>query len=85
MIYPSPAIITRPLPATLTRRPRIRATSARGSITIPYDHALDIAENHQAALEAYCERYDLIADQYIAGRTPDGLVYVLIPGEQSIR
>ena len=49
MSYITQAIETRYLGATNSRGGRIKATALAGSVTVPYDHALDTAENHRAA------------------------------------
>lgn len=43
------AIETKYLGATNTKGGRIKATAWAGSITVPYDHALDVQDNHAAA------------------------------------
>ena len=46
------AIHTKYLPATNTRGSRIKATSAAGSVTIPYPHELSGQAVHRAAADA---------------------------------
>lgn len=47
----SQSIITKYLPATNTRGPRIKATSWRGSVTISYPYELSGNEAHQKAAQ----------------------------------
>lgn len=49
MTYVTQAIETRYLGPTNTKGGRIKATAWAGSITVPYDHALDAQDNHKAA------------------------------------
>jgi len=46
------AIITKDLPATNHRDARVKASCARGSITVAWDDALNPEENHRAAIIA---------------------------------
>lgn len=46
------AIETRYLGPTNTKSGRIKATAWAGSITVPYDHALNSEDNHRAAAMA---------------------------------
>ena len=50
----SQTIITRFLGPTNHRGSRIKATSWRASVTIPYPHELDTGRAHRAAAEALC-------------------------------
>ena len=49
MTFITQAIETRYLGPTNTKGGRIKATAWAGSITVPYDHALNTDENHCAA------------------------------------
>jgi hypothetical protein len=49
MTFITQAIETRYLGPTNTKGGRIKATAWAGSVTVPYDHALDAADNHKAA------------------------------------
>lgn len=49
MTFVTQAIETKYLGPTNTKGGRIKATAWAGSVTVPYDHALDTAENHHAA------------------------------------
>ncbi len=46
------AIETKYLGATNTKGSRIKASAAAGSVTLPYDYALDAQGNHKAAADA---------------------------------
>lgn len=48
----SQAIETRYLGPTNTKGGRIKATAWAGSVTVPYDHALSLEDNHRAAAMA---------------------------------
>ena len=50
------AIITKFLGPTNTKGSRIKATSWRGSVTLPCDHALDTVANYRAAALALCDK-----------------------------
>lgn len=52
------AIITKYLPVTDRKSSRIKAVCERGSLTVTWDHALDVGENHRAACDALCARFD---------------------------
>ena len=52
------AIRTKYLGPTNNRCPRIKATAAAGSVTVPYNSGLEISENHRAAAEALMEKFD---------------------------
>lgn len=65
------AIITKYLPATNTRPSRIKATCERGSATIPLDHSLNDGDNHRAACDFLCARFDAEdANKYGSARGP---------------
>jgi hypothetical protein len=49
MSYVTQAIETKYLGATNAKGGRIKATAWAGSITLPYDYALDAQENHEKA------------------------------------
>jgi hypothetical protein len=52
MTFISQAIETRYIGPTNTKGGRIKATAWAGSITIGYDHALDVQGNHKRAADA---------------------------------
>jgi hypothetical protein len=52
------AIQTRYFGPTNFKGSRIKATCSGGSVTVGYDHALNITENHQAAAEKLVVKMD---------------------------
>ncbi len=52
MTFVTQAIETKYLGATNAKGGRIKATAWAGSITLPYDYALDAQGNHKAAADA---------------------------------
>jgi hypothetical protein len=52
MTFITQAIETRYLGPTNTKGGRIKATAWAGSVTVGYDYALDVQENHKAAADA---------------------------------
>lgn len=46
------AIHTHTMRPTNTKGGRIKATAWAGSVTVPYDHALNVEDNHRAAAGA---------------------------------
>ena len=51
------AIITKYLPATNFKPSRMKATCARGSVTVSYDHDFNNDGNHFAAASELCSRF----------------------------
>jgi hypothetical protein len=52
MTFITQAIETRYLCPTNTKGGRIKATAAAGSVTVPYDYALDTQDAHRVAADA---------------------------------
>ena len=71
------AIETKYLGPTNFRGARIKATAQAGSITVGWDHALNVEENHDAAARAFILRYGWHGS-WIRGAAPSnrGNVYV---------
>jgi hypothetical protein len=76
------AIVTKFHGPTDHRGARVKATADAGSITLPWDHALWVEDNHRTAAIAlarklgWCER----EDQWVGGSTPGaGFAFVLLP------
>lgn len=67
------AITIKYLPATNTQGSRFKATAAAGSITLGYDHGLDLEGNAKAAVKALVKKlaWDR-ADTWHIGGTPNG-------------
>ena len=51
------AILTKYIGATNYRGSRIKATCDRGTLTVPFDYALDTGANHIAAAQALVNRF----------------------------
>lgn len=51
------AIQTKYFGPTNARGSRIKATAPAGSMTVPYDHALNIDQNHKAAATALANKF----------------------------
>jgi hypothetical protein len=67
------AIVTKFIAPTNTRGSRIKATAQAGSITIAWDDATGIDENHRRAALALCERYEW-PKRLVCGGLPDGAI-----------
>lgn len=81
MTFIAQAIETKYLPATSNRGSRIKATAWAGSVTVPYDHALDATENHQAAADALIAKYQWQGDFAQGGNVKgDGYYFVNVQG-----
>jgi len=62
MIYQG--IETRYLGPTNTKGSRIKASAWAGSVTVPYNHALNTEDNHRAAAMALAAKCAKHAEQY---------------------
>jgi hypothetical protein len=76
-MYALQAITTKYLAPTNARGARVKAISAAGSITIPWDHALNAVENHYAAARLLAEQNDWTDDTgdirpHAFGALPEG-------------
>jgi len=71
------AIETKYLPPTNFRGARIKASAQAGSVTIPWDHALNVEGNHDAACEALVRKWGWFGS-WVRGALPSsrGNVYV---------
>jgi len=56
---------------------RIKAKAAAGSITVPWDYALNVADNHTAAARALVEKLEW-AGVWSGGGMPSGDGYVFV-------
>lgn len=75
------AIVTKYLGATNSRGARVKATAAAGSLTVSWDHSLNVGGNHRAAAEALARKYGWVGE-YVGGEMPEGAgnVYVCVSG-----
>lgn len=71
------AIVTKYLGPTNHRGSRVKATAQAGSITVSWDHALSVEDNHKAAARALVTRWGWDGDWH-GGATPDGGGYVFV-------
>lgn len=73
------AILTKYHGPTDTRGARISATDGDGNrVTVPYDHALSLGRNHDAAALALCGRLGW-GGRLVCGSTSRGYAYVFDP------
>ena len=71
------AIVTKYLGPTNYRGARVKAMAQAGSVTIPWDDALDVDTNHEAAAVALCAKLKWTTENGHKGRwngggSPDG-------------
>lgn len=69
------AIITRFIPCTNYRQSRVKAVCEAGSLTLGWDHALNVEENHQAAAQALQIKLGWVGGNYgtlVGGGMPKG-------------
>ena len=70
------AIVTAFLAPTNHRPARVKAMADAGSITLSWDHALGVEDNHRAAAGALAERFGWAA--VMVGGTGSGFAFVTI-------
>lgn len=75
------AIVTKYLGPTNHRGSRVKATCEAGSVTVAWDDALDVADNHAKAVRALLIKLDWDRS-FIGGGTKDGYVFVLAKNEK---
>lgn len=81
MTFITQAIETRYLGATNTKGGRIKATAWAGSVIVPYDHALDVQDNHRAAQLALRHKLGWQGKFAQGGNVKgDGYVFVNVEG-----
>jgi hypothetical protein len=69
------------------RGSRIKATAAAGSLTVGYDHRLNLTANHRVAAEAFQAKLDWSGDGYgtlVSGCLPDGSWCHTMPGRDGV-
>lgn len=88
------AIVTKYVGPSNTRGSRIKATAKAGSVTVGYDHALNIDGNHRAAAEALRAKMKWTEESggYFRGMTlhdgqlPNGdYCWVMVPANSEVR
>jgi len=73
------AIETKYLGPTDFRGTRIKATAQAGSVTVSWDHALDVNDNHAKAAEALARKYGWTGTWVAGGLANErGNVYVQV-------
>lgn len=78
------AITTKYVGATNTRGSRIVASADAGRVTVSWDYALDVFENHKKAAEAYCKKKGWTG-RLIGGGVKSGYVWVFASGAERDR
>jgi len=70
------AIVTKFHGPTNHRGARVKAAAAAGSVTVSWDYALGIEENHRAAAKALAQKYGWPLDMAGGGLPGSGYVFV---------
>jgi len=70
------AITTKFIPPTNHRPSRVKATAEAGSITVSWDYALNVTDNHKAAAVALADRYGWPTDMIGGGMPGGGYAFV---------
>ena len=65
------AITTRFYGPTNHRGARVKATASAGSVTVPYDYDGGRDASHQAAAEAFADKFNWVGS-WVGGGLPDG-------------
>lgn len=74
------AIVTKFVSPTDKRPARVIVTADAGRLTVSWDHALGVPENHAAAARAFAEKYSWSGD-WVGGTLPgNGYVFVMASG-----
>lgn len=68
------AIVTKWLAPTNHRGSRVKAYAQAGSLTVHWDYALDVPENHRRAAMAFAAKYGW-EGEWVGGAMPDGNGY----------
>ena len=77
------AIETKHIKANGVKGARIKASAELGSITVSYDYALGVAENHGAAAQALIDKLGWQDfGVFVQGGTAKGYVFVNIEGRK---
>lgn len=78
-MYARQAIVTKYLAPTNTRPARIKAIADAGSIVYPWDHGLNVDENHHRAAMAYAKAKGWDTDGHGFGALPGGGYVLTLP------
>lgn len=76
------AITTKFLAPTNTQGARVKATAAADSITVPWDNAVGVYENHAAAAQALVDRMEWGGEWVGGGLPKDGYCFVRMVSAQ---
>jgi hypothetical protein len=71
------AIVTKFLPPTNTLGARVKVTAQAGRMTVPWDYALGMEENHRDAALAFAAKQGWRTEGAVLGTLPSG-GYVLV-------
>lgn len=74
------AIVTKYLGPTNHRAARVKASAQAGSVTVSWDHALGISENHIAAAKAFAEKYQWVGS-WVGGGLPNNEGYCFVTAD----
>jgi hypothetical protein len=79
------AIETKYLGPTDHRGARVKATAQAGSITVPWDHALDVGPNHFRAAYKLARKFGWVLDEYclVGGGNADGSGYCFVEADKT--
>lgn len=75
-------IVTKYFGATDHHGSRVKAKSQAGSVTVPWDHALDVRENHAVAARGLCRKLDW-KGLWLGGALPDDTGYAFVKSKES--
>jgi hypothetical protein len=71
------AIVTKFLPPTNTLGARVKVTAQAGRMTVPWDYALGVDDNHRGAAFAFAAKQGWSTEGAVMGALPSG-GYVLV-------
>lgn len=86
-MYARQAITTRYLGPTNNRGARVKATADAGSVTLDWDHALDMLPNHAAAAKALAAKFSWTGEYHAGGlaqSSKDAYVFVCVGGYDTL-
>lgn len=77
------ALTTKFIPATDHHGSRIKVRAQVGTITVPWDHAKDVPENHDAAALTFLKKWGW-PGHWVRGSLPDDTGYAYVKAESGI-